>query len=196
MPKKRVFYGSERQLEGLMLVAKSLDFGVSLTLASVYNEMLNAHLALRATPKYKHQLKKALRHAESVAEQQRLAIMANMKKRDFYDAYSDAVIDCAKTDITLLRISMKQTLDDAKVEHSDALAWIEITHTLCSIAKIHYEGIVREATKKYGHNYHDEFSEFDPTNLLVAWTRVSRLASADIKEKHRAQHSISKKAKQ
>lgn len=175
MPKKKIYYRTQRELDGLQYIAKVLDFGETLTITSAFNEMLNAHIVLSHTPMYKHELKLALKRAESAAELHRRAIEYNMRSKKFYEDYSDAVIDSADNDITLMRISIKQTLDSTNTPHSGAIARVETAHVLLCIAKTQYDEIIKSVREKYGCDFRRDFSEYDIADVLAAWDKVCKI---------------------
>lgn len=180
MVKKKIYYRTQRELEGLQYIAKVMDFGMTLTLTCAFNEMLNAHIMLSSTPMYRHQLKLALKRAERAAELHRRAISYNMRSREFYDNYSDTVIGSADNDITLLRISIKQTLDEAGATHSHAIAYVEVAHTLLGIAKAQFDEVIKSVRTKFGRDYSAEFAEFCPKDVCAEWEKVCRMLYGSI----------------
>lgn len=173
--KKRIYYRTERELEGLQYIAKVIDFGVSLAIASAFNEMSNAQLLLSKTPIHKQALKRALRLAIKKSEVRFGLIKNSMADVRFFEEYADAVIDCDNNDIVLLRTSLKQTLDKANVPLAFEIAQVELARILLHIARMQFADAMDAARKKFGFNYDSYFTEFDVTGVCAAWEKVCNI---------------------
>ena len=174
MTKKKVVYYTEKQFEGIEYAAKVIDFGVSLSVAVALNELYTAHMMLRERKDlYKREVKHLANIATDKAKYRRGLMLSTMRSRKFFDTYSDKVIDLAENDVTLFRISVKQTLDDNHVEDSDLISYIETARTLLDMAKEHFVAVCKHAREEYApYDYASAFSEFNCSDVLAAWQKV------------------------
>ena len=173
--KKKIYYRTERELEGLQYIAKVIDFGVSLAIASAFNEMLNAQLLLAQTPLHRQRLKQALRLGYNKANMHTNLIRSCMADVAFYNEYADAVVDYAHNDITLILASLKQTLDNANVPYSLAIAQTELARILLHLARLQFLDAIEATKKKFGYDYAKYFTEFDISDVCAAWDKVCNL---------------------
>lgn len=174
---KKVTYYTDEQLEGLKYAAKVIDFGVSLTVNTAINELYNAHLALRECGNlYKREVKQLANRAYNLAVQRKMLMMGTMRNRDFFDAYSEKVVDLVEDDVSLLRISIKQTLDDNKYKDSYVISYIETARTLLDMACVHFEEVVKNTCEDYAQfDYTSAFSEFYPKDVLDVWEKMCNI---------------------
>lgn len=171
---KKVTYYTEKQFEGIEYAAKVIDFGVSLSVATALNELYTAHMMLRERKDlYRREVKRLANIATDKAKCRRGQMLSTMRSRKFFDAYSDKVIDLAENDVTLFRISVKQTLDDHNVEDSDLYAYIETARTILDMAKEHFVAVCQHTREEYApYDYASAFSEFNCSDVLAAWQKV------------------------
>lgn len=174
--KKRYFFRTEKELEGLRWTARVVDFGVSLTIISALNELTTAFIMLRERKDlFKHNVKRMANETMQVATNLRTSILSVMKKGDFFDTYSDRVIDLSENDITLFRISIKQTLDDNGIRDAELLSYLETARTLLEMAVAHFDSVMKQAANDYGVNYRKAFCEFDATDVYERWQKVCEM---------------------
>ena len=172
---RKVYFRTEKELEGIKYVAKVMDFGLSLTIECAFNEMLNAYLMIRDMPIFRHKIKQYANQAENLAKLRRARILGIMKDRKFYNVYSDRAIDLAEDDLTRLRIAIKQILDNAENEQSDMIAQCEVARIMLHLAYEQYNIIIGEAKKKFGCDYTKMFYEFDIKDVRDVWDKVTTL---------------------
>lgn len=171
--KKRYVFRTEKELEGLRWTTRVIDFGVSLTIIAALNELTTAYIMLRERKDlFRHNVKRMTNETMQVATNLRTSIMSVMKKGDFFDTYSDRVIDLAENDITMFRISIKQTLDDNGVEDAELLSYIETARTLLEMAAEHFDSAIRAAKEDFKIDYTKAFTEFMARPVLDRWERV------------------------
>lgn len=172
--KKKVVYYTDRQFAGIEYAAKVIDFGVSLTVATALNELYTAHMMLRERKDlYRRDVKRLANIAIDKAKLRRGQMLSTMRSREFFDAYSDKVIDLAEHDVTIFRISIKQTLDDHRAEDSDLISYIETARTMLDMATIHFGEVCKHAREEYApYDYASAFSEFNCSDVLTAWQKV------------------------
>ena len=109
---KRVYYYSERDLELMKKVAKSIDFGVSLDIIAALNESSTAiyHLQ-REKDIYKREVKKMVGDIMREMSRTNQEVKKPMIHKGFFFEYSDTVIDVCSDDIAAFRISIGLALD-------------------------------------------------------------------------------------
>lgn len=175
--KKRVTYSTDKQLEGIKYMAKIIDFGVSLTIATAFNELYTAHMMLRERKDlYKHEVKRFANEAVERAKMKRAQMISLMANRNFFDTYSDKVIDLSENDITLFRISLKQTLDKAKYPNSELISYIETARALLDASTLQFAEVAKATREDYGeYTWEKTFIEFDVSDVLKSWDRVCYL---------------------
>ena len=176
---RKVYYRTEKELEGIHYVARITDFGLSLTIECALNELLNAYLMVRDMPIFRQKLKQYANQAENLAKLRRARILALMKDRNFYNVYSDRAIDLAEDDLTRLRIGVKQILDDAKNEHSDVIAQCEVARIMLHLACEQYSAIMQKAKEKFGCDYSKTFYEFNIKDVRDVWDKATSLIYKD-----------------
>lgn len=171
---KRIPFTTNDQLEGLRWAAKTIDFGVSLTLIAALNEVNTAYIMLRERKDlFRQKLKKLANIAATKADQQKATVLASMKDRNFFDIYSDKVIDLAEDDITKFRIGLKQTLDDNKHPDAELISYIEVARTMLEMAMHQFWKVIGTAREDFGgYPFGKYFHEFDSTDTLAAWEKV------------------------
>lgn len=168
---KKVYYYGEKDLEGLRQTARIIDYGVGLMVASAINEMYVAHSYLADRKDVfrgiaKHYCNNAFREAR----QHFSMISGNMRCRQFWLDYSDKVVDEAEDDITLFRISIKQTLDKANHKDSELISHIETARVLIDMSIVQFKAVIEQQKEKYGRNYSKEFSEYNLDSVLKWWS--------------------------
>ncbi len=175
--KKRITYSTDRQLEGIRYMAKIIDFGVSLTIATAFNELYTAHMMLRERKDlYKHEVKRFANEAVERAKMKRAQMLSLMANRNFFDTYSDKVIDLSENDITLFRISLKQTLDRAKYPNSELISYIETARALLDASTLQFAEVAKATREDYGeYTWEKTFIEFEVSDVLKSWDKVCKL---------------------
>ena len=171
--KKRYVFKTEKELEGLRWTARVIDFGVSLTIMAALNELTTAYVMLREHKDlFKHNIKRIANETMQCATNLRTSIISVMKRGEFFDTYSDRVIDLAESDITLFRISVKQTLDDERIADSELFSYMETARTLLEMAAEHFDSAIRAAKEDFNVDYTNAFAEFIARPVLDRWERV------------------------
>lgn len=167
---KKIIYYSEKDLDGLREVAKSVDFGVGLAVMSAFSEMLSAYcMMIERSDVFRHEVKRLCKRAIRLSELRSAAIRSNMKDGVFWDDYSDAVIDAAKSDVTLFRLAIKQVLDDACCDQALLYAYVECARVLLDMSVKYYDAIMEEARKKHGRDYGSDFAEYRVGGIQKVW---------------------------
>ena len=171
---KKITYNSQKQLDGIRWAAKQASLSVSLTVASAFNELYTAHMMLRDRPDvFRNEVKKFANEAEARARRRRMRMLDIICNRQFFDTYSDKVIDLAEKDILLFRIGIKQTMDDAGYKDSELISYIETARVMLTAAAMHFSEIMTEARERFGsYNYEEAFGEFNPQDVKKSWDRV------------------------
>lgn len=177
---RKVIYYTKRQKEGIETAASIINFGVSLTVASAINELYTAHMILRECKDvYCREVKMLANKALNNDRRRRAGMLSVMCNRDFFDTYCDKVIDLTENDITKFRLSMKQILDNHKVERADLLSYVETARSMLELAKLQFEAVCRNTCRDYAaYKYEALFSEFDVTDVFLPWHRMSRILYA------------------
>lgn len=174
MPKKKIYYNTEKELEGLKWTAKVIDFGVGLTVMAALNEVYSAASMLRDYKKlYRNEVKRLCNIAVEKADLRRGEIKGKMKHVGFWSDYSDKVIDEAEPDITAFRIAIKQELDKAKIPNSDIISRIECARTMLDMSIIQFDAMAETAQDKYGRNYRNDFIEYRASDVFTWWGKMS-----------------------
>ena len=170
---KKYIYDNERDLEGLKWTARVVDFGVGLMVASAINEMYNTYaLLVERKSLLKGRTKYCCNNAFKEARQTEYKIKENMCDKQFWLDYSDTVIDEAATDITLFRLSIKQTLDSGKISDSILLSYVETTRVMLFMSIEQYKSIMEQAKEKYGKDYSKVFMEYRLDKALYWWEQM------------------------
>lgn len=131
---RKVYYSNDKDLEGLKYTARVVDFGVGLMVTSAINSMHDAYVFLvERKDLLRGKVKYCCNNAFREAKMKEQLIKQNMVNKQFWLDYSDKVIDEAESDITLFRISIKQTLDNAKLENSELISYIETSNVLLNV---------------------------------------------------------------
>lgn len=173
---KKVSCRNEREANGVNWTAKVMDFGVSLTVIEALNDGLNAFLSIRDNKSvYRQKVKQLANEAERKMTLQKAAILSNMKDRRFFDSYSDAVIDFANKDVQAFRDSLKKTLDENNIKHSDMLSNAETARVMLTFAVVHYESVIDAARHKFLANYKNVFNDYDLTDVRKTWERLCKI---------------------
>lgn len=197
MARKKLEYDTDMELEGIRALTRIIDFNVSLTISTAINELYTSHMMLREHPDfYRGKVKYQANLAEQEARMQRERIMSLMTSRRFFDAYSDRVIDLAEKDITLFRISIKQTLDDENCPNSELFSYVETSRALLEAAVRHFNSEVDLTADEYSEElpctprylrrvvlekrWRKAFYEFDCTMLYRKWNKCCELLYATV----------------
>lgn len=171
--KKKVYYTSEKDLEGLKWVAKIMDFGVNLMIKAAINELTNAYIMLRERDDlFKWSLKNLANRVIKAAKIKEREILDIMENKNFYDDYADAVIDYAQSDMTKFRVAIKQELDKAHIADSMLYSYIECARVMLNMSVFQYDNIIKEAKERWGRSYAGDFSEFRIGNIYAMWDKV------------------------
>lgn len=175
--KKRYSYTNQKDLDGLRWTSRVVDFGVSLTNTAALNELTIAFVMLRDRKDiYRHSVRRFANEAILAADRKRQAMFSVMANREFFDTYSDAVIDLAERDIVMFRIGIKQTLDDHGVEDSELFSYMETARTILDMAKTHFEISMETARNDFGFDYSKTFAEFNVRDVFDLWGRACESA--------------------
>lgn len=171
--KKKYVYRTDKELEGLRWVAKTIDFGVSLTATVALNELTTAYVMLRERSNIcRHKVRQMANDARKQAELFRGRMFSVMRDRGFFDTYSDHAIDLSEQDVTLLRLSVKQTLDNHKYKDAELISYLETARTILNMAVAQFKSVMGTAKADYGTDYSAAFCEFNPTPVFRAWERL------------------------
>lgn len=169
---KRYVYRTERELEGLKWVTKIMDFGISLTVTVGLNEMLTAYVYVRNNPLlYRHRIKQLLNQSDRCGMMLRTAMFSVMRNRDFFNTYSDRVIDLANEDIGNFRTGIESTLLSNGNTDVALLAQCETARVLLNLAKVQYVETIGAARRKYGYDYGHFFNNFNSVRVAAAWDK-------------------------
>ena len=170
---KRIYFYGAKDLEGLKWIAKVVDFGVGLTIRATTNEMLNTYLYLRERKDiFRQKVKMLCNSAMEEVKHKETEIKSNMKDKRFWDDYCDKVVDSSENDILMLRISVKQELDNVGCKDSDLLSRVETVRIMLDMCTKQYEEAMKQARHKYGRNFSKEFNEYYMKSVLLCWDRV------------------------
>lgn len=165
---------TEKQLVGVKHTAKIIDFGLSLVISTAFNEVYTAHMMLRERRDlYRREIKMFANQTLERLGKQRREMMNLMSDREFFDAYSDHAIDLAENDVTLLRIGVKQVLDDENIPNAEILSYMIVSRALLEMSVVWFKDIITNAKKDYGeYRWEYVFNEFDCSNVLKYWDMV------------------------
>lgn len=169
---KQVYYYGNKDLQGLRWVARVVEFGVGLEIASAFNEMYCAVALLREDKLYSKEVKRECNKALEQAAIREEWIKKNMANKQFWLDYSDYIIDLASQDITMFRIAIKQALDDGKHKKSTLLSYVETARVLLEMSTQQFDLVMEDALTRYGRDYRKDFAEYRVTNVLFSWTRM------------------------
>lgn len=174
MKTKVITYQNDKQLQGIQWVAKNASLSVSLTVAAAFNELYTAHMFLREhRDVFRNEVKRFANEAELRARRKRRLMLDIIANRQFFDTYSDKVIDLAESDITQFRISVQQKMDDAGCRESELLSYVETARVMLTAADMHFDGIMRLAHETYGgYDYEGAFCEFCVSDVQKSWSRM------------------------
>lgn len=172
--RRKIFYNTQAELDGIYYAAKTIDFGVSLSVTLALNELYTAHMMLRERRDvYRHGLKQAANDAVRRAGMCRERMYDEMSSRKFFDVFSDRVVDEAEKDVTIFRLSLKQTLDTNRYPDSQLVAYAETARILLDMAHGHFANMVRIARERFApYDYAAAFSSFNCADVLAAWGKV------------------------
>lgn len=167
---KRVYYINEKDLEGLRHTAKLMDFGVSLMVKAAINEVVTSCAYLQERKDlFRFEVKHLATVALKESDRKEKEMLGIMKHKQFYDDYSDAIIDYAQSDITRFRIGIKSVLDKAKIADADLFSHIECARVLLDMSVMQFNCIIDDATTKFDRDYRRDFSEFCAIRLFRHW---------------------------
>lgn len=170
---KKFRYSTQKELDGLMWASRVIDFGLALTNAAALNELTTAYVMLRDRKDiYRHMVKRLANETMKQASLKQTEMRSVMKSKLFFDTYSDKVIDLAEDDITLFRISIKQTLDDFDFPDSEIVSYIETARSMLELASAQFKSIMNTARIDYKYDYTTTFYEFNLESVLNAWDKV------------------------
>lgn len=174
---KRVYYYSERDLELMKKVAKSIDFGVSLDIIAALNESSSAIYYLQQDKDiYKREVKKMVGDIMKEMSRTNQEVKKPMIHKGFFFEYSDTVIDVCSDDIAAFRMSIEETLKDNNFKYAELFSYIEVARVMCEMSVKHFDTIIQDSIGKGSRNYTSEFSEFRIGGLLSKWEKLcSRL---------------------
>lgn len=175
--RKKLIYQTQAELDGIRYAAKTIDFGVSLSVTLALNELYTAHMMLRERRDvYRHGLKQSANDAIRRADLCKERMYSEMSSRKFFDVFSDRVIDEAEPDVAVFRLSLKQTLDANRYPDSCLVSNVETARALLDMAHGHFANTVRYARENYApYNYAVAFSSFDCADVLTSWNKVCRV---------------------
>ena len=172
MPKKVYYYG-EKDLQGMKWVARTVDFGVGLSVIAAINEVYSAFGMLLDRPDiFRHAVKRLGNLAVTAASRREAYIKSNMKDKSFWSDYSDRVIDEAGTDITLFRVAIKTELDKAKFPDSNLYSFIECARVLLEMSITQFDCIMKQAKQRWGRDYKKDFLEYRIGEISGHWNKM------------------------
>lgn len=170
---KRVYYTNEKDLEGLKYTAKIIDFGVSLMVKAAINEVVTAYIYLRERKDlFRFEVKHLAKVAIKESDRKEKELLEMMKNKQFYDDYSDAIIDYAQNDITKFRIGIKSVLDKAKIPNAELFSHIECARVMLDMSVAQFGNIMEDVKGKFGRDYTQDFSEFCVSRLFRHWSML------------------------
>lgn len=179
---KKVYYNDKTDLEGLKWTARVVDFGVGLLVTAAVNEMHNTYALLVERRDILHgKVKRFCNNAFREARIRTSTIKDNMVNKQFWLDYSDRVIDEADNDITMFRIAIKQTLDNANAKDSEIISHAETTRTMLDLAVGQFDEIMKLSKERYGRDYSSVFSEYRLNAVLYWWTQMCDILCKGIK---------------
>lgn len=175
--KKTIRNATPKTMGGIAWASYVMDYGVALLEIAAFNELYTAHMMLRERRDlYRQQAKKFANDTIELVKTKRRHMMSLMTDRTYYDTYTDKVIDLAENDITLFRISLKQTLDKAGHKDSDLISYIETARALLYASTIQFSEVMKDIRKEFDDNnnypWESTFWEFDCKDVLHAWERL------------------------
>lgn len=174
--KKRVIVNSDKEVEALRYAANCMDFGVSLSIAVAFNEMITAYITLRDNKRaFRHKVKQLANLADMKSEAVKTNILSVMQHKKFFDVYSDHVIDLAKEDISQFRDGIKNTLAKHGIKDADMLAQCETTRVLLKIATEHFKSVLEQTKAKFKCRIPYDFSEFNCESVFVTWDAMCEI---------------------
>lgn len=170
---KRLYYRTEKELEGLKWTGKVIDFGMSLSIVAAANELYCAEALLRQHPDlWKREVKQYSRAAAKAARDRESAIRIGMKDSHFWDDYSDRVIDEAERDVRVFRNVLCVILSDSNVPDAELYAAIECARVLVEMCVHQYEEIMNRAKEKFNYDFTERFSSFYIRDVLYKWDKM------------------------
>lgn len=173
--KKKIYFSNEKELAGMREVAKAVDFGVGLAVMWAFSEIISTYCAfMEHKHLFRHEVKQLCKRAVRMSELRSVAIKSNMKSGSFWEDYSDAVIDAANNDVTVFRLALKKTLDDAKCKYSELYAYAECARVLLDMSVKYYDTIIDNAKQKYGKDCSSDFREYRVGDILQVWDEMCR----------------------
>ena len=174
--KKRVIVNSDKEVEALRYAANCMDFGVSLSIAVAFNEMITAYITLRDNKRaFRHKVKQLANLADKQSEIIITKIMSVMQNKKFYDVYSDNVIDLADNDISQFRDGINNTLAKHGIHDAAMLAQCETARVLLKIAAEHFKSVLEQTKEKYKCRIPYAFEEFNCENVFATWDAMCEL---------------------
>lgn len=88
----------------------------------------------------------------------------------------DVVQDSVSQDILKLHFAVKQVLDRHKIDRSEMMTRIEVTHAMLHLAARSFDVVCQEGTDEYHMPFHRLFSALNPQGALARWTNVCHMA--------------------
>lgn len=171
---KKLVYYNNTELEGIKYISKVVDFGLGLSVISAFNECLSTLFYLKDTPMFRREVKYECRLALKLAQIKENTIRSNMKSREFWEDYSDHVIDVAEKDVTIFRIALKNELDKAVPEYSNLFSYVECARVLLDMTVKHFDVIMSDGRKKFGRDFSKDFAEYRPEDVLFHWDKLCK----------------------
>ena len=172
MPKKVYYYG-EKDLQGMRWTARTVDFGVGLSVIAAINELYSAQSLLLDRPDLFHYGVRRLGNlAVHAASRREVEIKCNMKDQSFWLDYSDRIIHEAKTDITLFRVAIKTELDKAHFPDSHLYSYIECARVLLEMSITQFDCIMEKAQQQWGRDYKKDFLEYRLGEESRYWNKM------------------------
>lgn len=169
---KKVVIKTVMEYEGMEWTSRVVDFGISLMVAAAINEVICAFIMVKESDLFRRSVKHNATRAVKEAEAKQRELKESAGDGELFASYSDAVIDKARNDITLLQLAIKQVLDTHKVKHSDILARAECARVLLDMSAKQFANTIRTAECRYLKNFYEHFKEFDMKHLHDAWKMV------------------------
>lgn len=172
---RRVYYYGERDLEGLRWTARIIDFGIGLSVIAAFNEIRSTFVYLRESPLFRHKTKNIVNNTMRMIRHREVEIRSIMKDKSFWDDYSDTVIDAANNDVTLFRISIKNTLDKEGYKNSNIVSYMETARVLLEMSVQHFESVMADAKERYGRDYTEDFKVYHVGAIRTSWERATEM---------------------
>lgn len=172
----KIYYFGEKDLAAMKIVAKSVDFGVSLEVVSAFNESRSALFMLQQDKSlFRHGVKHLATEISRAITNQEQIIKSTMQHKGFFFEYSDAVIDVCYEDMTLFRSSLKKVLEAEGVLKAELFSYVETARVMCELSVMHYDTIMSDFRSKGYRDYTKDFLEYRIGGISQKWEKMTDL---------------------